>query len=281
MNKRIRRPRRASSQTNLKDGTEVEDRPKKRKYRRSANRRKRKRWDLDDDDDDDDEESEDDEEDEELEEGEEEGEEGGEKRRGGDGEEGEEGSSDDEDDDEEEFSSWTSSSEDEETKAEAKRRAQQRQLNASLLPPGQALAIRFTDKCDISGLELCALCGSLGKEQEAERLLWCKDCAECFHEFCFPHPLQLKSEALKKEWQCHACKTCKLCGGKEEGRVRGPGGTFVRAESREDESKRFALCARCDKGFHLACLSSPLATVPELGTWVFIRLRFPPFCSSK
>lgn len=177
------------------------------------------------------------------------------------------------------------SSEDEEAKARAQKQAEERGIVEALLPADKPVEIQFTTNCDVSTMELCALCGCLGREEEVvDRLIWCKDCAECFHEFCLPHPIQLKSEALKTDWQCRACKNCTVCGGKEEGiegseRRNSFGGKLsIMQREGANKEKRFAYCGKCDKGVHLACLLPPLEDIPEPGTWVCLHLcRF--FCS--
>lgn len=92
--------------------------------------------------------------------------------------------------------------------------------------------------------DMCVMCGSLGKDDEA-RLIACAQCGQCYHPNCAN--IKLTKVMLEKGWRCLDCTVCEGCG------------------DANDEGK-LLLCDDCDVSFHTYCLKPPLDAVP-LGTW--------------
>lgn len=92
--------------------------------------------------------------------------------------------------------------------------------------------------------DLCVMCGSLGKDDEA-RLIGCAQCGQCYHPYCVN--IKLTKVVLEKGWRCLECTVCEGCG------------------DANDEAK-LLLCDDCDISFHTYCLHPPLDAVPP-GTW--------------
>lgn len=91
--------------------------------------------------------------------------------------------------------------------------------------------------------DLCGMCSSLGKGDEA-KLIGCAQCGQCYHPYCVN--IKLTKVVLEKGWRCLDCTVCE-CG------------------DANDEAK-LLLCDDCDISFHTYCLSPPLDAVPP-GTW--------------
>lgn len=92
--------------------------------------------------------------------------------------------------------------------------------------------------------DLCVMCGSLGKDDEA-KLIGCAQCGQCYHPYCVN--IKLTKVVLEKGWRCLECTVCEGCG------------------DANDEAK-LLLCDDCDISFHTYCLHPPLDAVPP-GTW--------------
>lgn len=110
-------------------------------------------------------------------------------------------------------------------------------------------------------IEICLTCSSGG---DHEHFRFCADCGEAFHGFCLGSYLPPRSKGPflvpssgtvyrfsaggtgldSKPWRCSRCTACVKCG-------------------RSDDDPVIILCDHCDRGFHLTCLSPPLAKAPE------------------
>ncbi|CAL8082897.1 unnamed protein product [Calicophoron daubneyi] len=80
-----------------------------------------------------------------------------------------------------------------------------------------------------------------------EGLLRCCRCGQWAHFSCLRLPPHVLETAMHYPWQCIDCKTCWLCGS-------------------PDHENRMVFCGDCDRTFHVDCLPSPLARVPD-GHW--------------
>ncbi|OQS02588.1 histone-lysine N-methyltransferase [Thraustotheca clavata] len=97
-------------------------------------------------------------------------------------------------------------------------------------------------------LDACIVCCSTGAH---EKMIFCVDCGEAYHQFCLHPPLdlsinELKSTKLQAFWRCPNCKVCELCG------------------TNKEESK-LLVCDVCERGCHTFCLSPKLHDVPSTG----------------
>lgn len=92
--------------------------------------------------------------------------------------------------------------------------------------------------------DICVMCGSLGKGDEA-RLICCAQCGQCYHPYCVN--IKLNKVVLEKGWRCLECTVCEGCG------------------DANDEAK-LLLCDDCDISYHTYCSDPPLDAVPP-GTW--------------
>lgn len=94
-------------------------------------------------------------------------------------------------------------------------------------------------------LEACLVCGGAG-EEPARELLVCMDCGEAYHASCLDVPAPSAMDAYARAtWRCVNCKLCELCG-----------------QAMANEEKSLLQCERCDKGYHMGCLSPPLTEAP-------------------
>ncbi|OQR74393.1 zinc finger protein-like, partial [Tropilaelaps mercedesae] len=97
----------------------------------------------------------------------------------------------------------------------------------------------------------CDFC--LGSESEnkktnkPEEMVSCADCGRSGHPSCLQFTDSMTANVKNYRWQCIECKTCTLCG-----------------TSENDDQLLF--CDDCDRGYHMYCLSPPLAEPPE-GSW--------------
>lgn len=92
--------------------------------------------------------------------------------------------------------------------------------------------------------DICAMCGSLGTDQEA-CLIGCVQCGQCYHPHCAN--VTLSKTMLTKGWRCLDCTVCEGCGQK-------------------NDEARLILCDECDISYHIYCMSPPLDAVPN-GNW--------------
>uniref|UniRef100_A0A0X3NWK2 Zinc finger protein neuro-d4 n=1 Tax=Schistocephalus solidus TaxID=70667 RepID=A0A0X3NWK2_SCHSO len=85
------------------------------------------------------------------------------------------------------------------------------------------------------------------KTGDPEGMVRCSDCGRCAHFSCLQFTTNMIKSVRTYKWQCLECKTCWLCG-----------------TSENDEQMLF--CDDCDRGYHMYCLTPPLAEPPE-GSW--------------
>ncbi|XP_071656945.1 zinc finger protein neuro-d4 isoform X8 [Patagioenas fasciata] len=94
----------------------------------------------------------------------------------------------------------------------------------------------------------CDFClGGARKAPCGEELISCADCGRAGHPSCLQFTLHMAAAVRSYRWQCLECKSCSLCGTAEN-----------------DDQLLF--CDDCDRGFHMFCLSPPMAEPPE-GSW--------------
>ncbi|KAJ8369063.1 hypothetical protein SKAU_G00090910 [Synaphobranchus kaupii] len=67
------------------------------------------------------------------------------------------------------------------------------------------------------------------------------------HPSCLQFTVNMTAAVRTYRWQCIECKSCSLCG-----------------TSENDDQLLF--CDDCDRGYHMYCLSPPMAEPPE-GSW--------------
>ncbi|XP_071656944.1 zinc finger protein neuro-d4 isoform X7 [Patagioenas fasciata] len=89
--------------------------------------------------------------------------------------------------------------------------------------------------------------GGARKAPCGEELISCADCGRAGHPSCLQFTLHMAAAVRSYRWQCLECKSCSLCGTAEN-----------------DDQLLF--CDDCDRGFHMFCLSPPMAEPPE-GSW--------------
>ncbi|XP_058051640.1 zinc finger protein neuro-d4 isoform X10 [Ahaetulla prasina] len=80
-----------------------------------------------------------------------------------------------------------------------------------------------------------------------EDLISCADCGRSGHPSCLQFTVNMTAAVRTYRWQCIECKSCSLCG-----------------TSENDDQLLF--CDDCDRGYHMYCLSPPMAEPPE-GSW--------------
>ncbi|OQR94317.1 histone-lysine N-methyltransferase [Achlya hypogyna] len=100
----------------------------------------------------------------------------------------------------------------------------------------------------LAWLDACVVCCSTGVP---EKLIFCIDCGEGYHQFCLHPPLDLAENPVKQAklqafWRCPNCKLCELCG------------------TNKDEAK-LLVCDACERGVHTFCLRPKLRDVPATG----------------
>ncbi|XP_069738323.1 zinc finger protein neuro-d4 isoform X1 [Phaenicophaeus curvirostris] len=94
----------------------------------------------------------------------------------------------------------------------------------------------------------CDFClGGTRKSGCAEELIACADCGRAGHPSCLQFTVTMAAAVRTYRWQCIECKACSLCGTAEN-----------------DDQLLF--CDDCDRGYHMYCLSPPMAEPPE-GSW--------------
>ncbi|KAL6266862.1 hypothetical protein P5V15_003689 [Pogonomyrmex californicus] len=67
------------------------------------------------------------------------------------------------------------------------------------------------------------------------------------HPTCLQFTANMIVSVRKYRWQCIECKCCSICG-------------------TSDNDDQLLFCDDCDRGYHMYCLSPPLASPPE-GSW--------------
>lgn len=85
------------------------------------------------------------------------------------------------------------------------------------------------------------------KTQKPEELVSCSDCGRSGHPTCLNFTPNIILSVKKYKWQCIECKSCGLCG-------------------TSDNDDKLLFCDDCDRGYHMYCLTPPLANPPE-GHW--------------
>ncbi|XP_036202828.1 zinc finger protein neuro-d4 isoform X7 [Myotis myotis] len=98
----------------------------------------------------------------------------------------------------------------------------------------------------------CDFClGGSKKTGCPEDLISCADCGRSGHPSCLQFTVNMTAAVRTYRWQCIECKSCSLCG-----------------TSENDDQLLF--CDDCDRGYHMYCLSPPMAEPPEgerRGSW--------------
>ncbi|XP_028920295.1 zinc finger protein neuro-d4 isoform X6 [Ornithorhynchus anatinus] len=74
------------------------------------------------------------------------------------------------------------------------------------------------------------------------------------HPSCLQFTVNMTAAVRTYRWQCIECKSCSLCGTSEND----PGGLCPQDQ--------LLFCDDCDRGYHMYCLSPPMAEPPE-GSW--------------
>lgn len=81
-----------------------------------------------------------------------------------------------------------------------------------------------------------------------EELVSCADCGRSGHPTCLQFTDIMTKNVKKYKWQCIECKSCHLCG-------------------TSDNDDQLLFCDDCDRGYHMYCLTPPMAEPPE-GSWI-------------
>ncbi|OPJ89296.1 zinc finger protein ubi-d4-like [Patagioenas fasciata monilis] len=85
------------------------------------------------------------------------------------------------------------------------------------------------------------------KTGQPEELVSCSDCGRSGHPSCLQFTPVMMAAVKTYRWQCIECKCCNICG-----------------TSENDDQLLF--CDDCDRGYHMYCLTPPMAEPPE-GSW--------------
>ncbi|XP_076327010.1 LOW QUALITY PROTEIN: uncharacterized protein LOC143233960 [Tachypleus tridentatus] len=99
-------------------------------------------------------------------------------------------------------------------------------------------------------IPLCSFCrgtAESNREGVSEELISCADCGNSGHPNCLKYSPELTARVLNTRWQCIECKTCKVCGSR-------------------NQAEDLLFCDSCDQGFHMGCLKPPLTKMPK-GSW--------------
>ncbi|XP_067413385.1 zinc finger protein neuro-d4 isoform X5 [Emydura macquarii macquarii] len=113
----------------------------------------------------------------------------------------------------------------------------QRRHTAKKAPDGSVIPNGYCDFC----------LGGAKKTGCPEDLISCADCGRSGHPSCLQFTVNMTAAVRTYRWQCIECKSCSLCG-----------------TSENDDQLLF--CDDCDRGYHMYCLSPPMAEPPE-GSW--------------
>uniref|UniRef100_A0AAZ3QKB0 PHD-type domain-containing protein n=1 Tax=Oncorhynchus tshawytscha TaxID=74940 RepID=A0AAZ3QKB0_ONCTS len=98
----------------------------------------------------------------------------------------------------------------------------------------------------------CDFClGGSKKTGCPEDLISCADCGRSGHPSCLQFTVNMTAAVRTYRWQCIECKSCSLCGTSEND------WPFI---------DQLLFCDDCDRGYHMYCLSPPMAEPPE-GSW--------------
>lgn len=88
---------------------------------------------------------------------------------------------------------------------------------------------------------------STKKNTPSGELISCADCGRSGHPSCLQFNENLTDQVKKYKWQCIECKSCSICG-------------------TSDNDEQLLFCDDCDRGYHMYCLTPPIAEPPE-GSW--------------
>ncbi|KAK6470725.1 zinc finger protein neuro-d4-like isoform X1 [Huso huso] len=127
-----------------------------------------------------------------------------------------------------------------------------RECSSSMESASQRCPILFSAKKAPDGSVIpngyCDFClGGSKKTGCPEDLISCADCGRSGHPSCLQFTVNMTAAVRTYRWQCIECKSCSLCG-----------------TSENDDQLLF--CDDCDRGYHMYCLSPPMAEPPE-GDW--------------
>ena len=150
--------------------------------------------------------------------------------------------------------------------AEAKRKRQLRKLQEAQYPRPPRLehlaAFLSFDDARLCEVDTCLLCGSVGDEAD---LLFCADCGECAHSWCFAtslandgNPLAADdaelvyakfhrlSDEQRAQFRCPNCEVCNVCGQQDK---------MVRPAHGGDRAPdRLVACEHCHGISHVSCV---------------------------
>ncbi|XP_076348841.1 uncharacterized protein LOC143246272 isoform X2 [Tachypleus tridentatus] len=99
-------------------------------------------------------------------------------------------------------------------------------------------------------IPICSFCrgtAESNREGVSEELISCADCGNSGHPNCLKYSPELTARVQNTRWQCIECKTCKVCGSR-------------------NQAEDLLFCDSCDQGFHMGCLKPPLVKMPK-GSW--------------
>ncbi|XP_074106144.1 double PHD fingers d4 isoform X3 [Cotesia typhae] len=122
-------------------------------------------------------------------------------------------------------------------------------MGGNLPAPGQVLDKKSGKAVQPS--PYCDFCLGDARENKktggSEELVSCSDCGRSGHPTCLQFTANMIVSVRKYRWQCIECKCCSICG-------------------TSDNDDQLLFCDDCDRGYHMYCLSPPLASPPE-GSW--------------
>ncbi|KAF7473215.1 Hypothetical predicted protein [Marmota monax] len=120
-------------------------------------------------------------------------------------------------------------------------------LSAKKAPDGTVIPNGYCDFC----------LGGSKKTGCPEDLISCADCGRSGHPSCLQFTVNMTAAVRTYRWQCIECKSCSLCGTSENDGASWAGLT---------PQDQLLFCDDCDRGYHMYCLSPPMAEPPE-GSW--------------
>ncbi|XP_074075151.1 zinc finger protein neuro-d4 isoform X1 [Macrotis lagotis] len=136
----------------------------------------------------------------------------------------------------------------------------QRKHTAKKAPDGTVIPNGYCDFC----------LGGSKKTGCPEDLISCADCGRSGHPSCLQFTVNMTAAVRTYRWQCIECKSCSLCGTSENDGLRHPPsrvpispGASRMGLTLQDQ---LLFCDDCDRGYHMYCLSPPMAEPPE-GSW--------------
>ncbi|XP_044615930.2 zinc finger protein neuro-d4 isoform X1 [Equus asinus] len=127
----------------------------------------------------------------------------------------------------------------------------QRKHTAKKAPDGTVIPNGYCDFC----------LGGSKKTGCPEDLISCADCGRSGHPSCLQFTVNMTAAVRTYRWQCIECKSCSLCGTSENDGASWAGLT---------PQDQLLFCDDCDRGYHMYCLSPPMAEPPEgerRGSW--------------